>query len=90
MNRLEALYVKHLRSIFGLPQNTSEKKLRLTIKELRIVCRLAVSILKIWHKNKMHFEEFPLFYEKVLRKYFIIEELYPKPGVKLDFYKIKF
>jgi hypothetical protein len=48
INRVETILVKHLRSIFGLPQNTSEKKLRLTIGEPRIVCRLAVRMLRIW------------------------------------------
>jgi len=66
MNRLETILVKHLRSIFRLPQNTSEKKLRLTIGEPRIVCRLAVRMLKIWHKYRMHFGEFPLFTRKFL------------------------
>jgi len=91
MNILETILVEHLRCIFGLPQNTSEKRLRLTIGEPRIVCRLAIRMLKIWRKYKMHFGEFPLFYEKLLRKYFNVDdELYPKPGVKLDFFKIKF
>jgi len=89
INRLETILVKHLRSIFGLPQNTSEKKFRLTIGEPRIVRRLAVRMLKIWHKYKMLFGEFHLFYEKVLRKYFSLDELYPKPGEKLDFFKVK-
>jgi len=90
MNKLDNLLMKHLRGIFGLPANTSAQKLRATIGEPKIACRLAVRLLKNWHKYKMHFGEYPLMYEKALRKYFSESELYPKEGTSLDFYQIKF
>ena len=90
MNRLDDLLMKHLRGIFGLPANTSAQKLRATIGEPKIACRLAVRLLKNWHKHKVHFGEYPIFFEKILRNYFSENELYPKAGITLDFYEIKF
>ena len=90
MKRLEDVLMKHLRSIFGLPANTSARRLSLTLGEPNITTRLAVRLLKNWHKYHMHFGEYPYFYEKILRKYFSEEEIFPRDFASLNFYEIKF
>ena len=67
MDKLDDLLMRHLRGIFGLPRNTSGRKLRLVIGEPKIACRLAVRLLRNWHKYKMHFGEYPTYYEKIFK-----------------------
>ena len=80
MKRLEDVLARHLKSIFGLPSNTSHRRMLAEIK-----MRLAVRLLKNWHKYKENFGEFPTLYEPVLLRYFDRTDLYPERAGEVDF-----
>ena len=85
MKRLEDVLARHLKGIFGLPKNTSHRRMLATLGEPEIKMRLAISLLKNWHKYKENFGEFPMLYEQVLLKYFENKDLYPAVDYEVDF-----
>ena len=72
MNKIEQTLVKFLKSILGVPLNTSHRRLMLVIGEPDLTVRLSLRLLKNWHKYKEQFGEYPLMYENILRKFFEI------------------
>jgi hypothetical protein len=85
MKRLEDTLVRHLKSIFDLPKNTSHRRILATLGESEIKMRLAIRLLKNWHKYKENFGEYPMFYENTLLKYFNNNELYSSNYSNIDF-----
>ena len=75
MRSIEKSLLKHLKSIFDLPENTSHRRLQVIIGEPDLRIRLSIRLLKNWHKYKEHFEEEPEIVKKALKKYFTDEEL---------------
>ena len=87
MKQVDKTLTRHLISIFGLPQNTKHKLLRLVIGEPRIQTRLAMRLINNWHKHKYHFKEenHPIMYEKTLLEYFSKDDIYLTNGDYKDF-----
>jgi uncharacterized protein (UPF0147 family) len=77
MKRLEDTLVRHLKSIFDLPKNTSHRRILATLGESEIKMRLAIRLLKNWHKYRENFGQYPILYENTLLKYFDNKDLYP-------------
>jgi hypothetical protein len=50
MAKLNLLLLQHLKSMFGLPINTSHRRLQIVLGEPDIHIRLVVRLLKNWHK----------------------------------------
>jgi hypothetical protein len=67
---IEQTILRHLKSILGLPKETSHKKIQLVLGEPDLRVKLALRLLKIWHKHREQFGEYPSSYEKTLCKYF--------------------
>jgi hypothetical protein len=59
MVTLENALSKHMKSIFGLPRETSHRRLRLTLGEPDLKVRLACRLIKYWHRYKEHFGDYP-------------------------------
>jgi len=55
MKKLEDTLVRHLKSIFDLPKSTSHRRILATLGESEIKMRLAVRLLKNWHKYRKNF-----------------------------------
>ena len=89
MKKLENVLAVHLKGIFGLPVNTSHRRILATLGEPEIKMRLAVRLLKNWHKYKENFGEFPKLYEETLLKYFDVAHLYPKKAGDVDFTELR-
>jgi hypothetical protein len=89
MKRLEDVLARHLKSIFGLPANTSHRRMLATLGEPEIKMRLAVRLLKNWHKYRENFGEFPTLYEPTLLKYFEKKDLYPEKIGEVDFQALR-
>ena len=75
MKKLNLVLLEHLKSIFKLPKNTSHKRIQMVLGEPDIHVRLAMRLLKNWHKYQAHFGEFPELMRPVLLTYFSQEEL---------------
>ena len=73
--RLENTMITHIKSIFGVPTNTSHKRLMVILGEPEIKYSLSIRLLKNWYKYKEHFGEYPLKFKKTLLEYFKEEEL---------------
>ena len=70
MRSIEKSLLKHLKSIFDLPENTSHRRLQVFLGEPDLRIRLSIRLLKNWHKYKKHFGEEPEIVKKALKKYF--------------------
>ena len=70
INRLSTVLFEHLKSLYGLPVNISHKRLQLVLGEPDIQVRLAIRLLKNWHKYVDHFKEAPEKLRPVIEKYF--------------------
>ncbi|MFM7851446.1 MAG: RNA-directed DNA polymerase, partial [Flammeovirgaceae bacterium] len=79
MESIEKTLLRHLKSIFDLPENTSHRRLQIVLGEPDLRVRLSIRLLKNWHKYKEHFEEEPEAVKKVLTTYFSEEELSNTP-----------
>jgi hypothetical protein len=75
MKAIENTLLKHLKSIFDLPENTSHRRLQVVLGEPDLRVRLSVRLLKNWHKYKEHFEEEPEVVKQILKTYFIHDDL---------------
>ena len=75
MRSIEKSLLKHLKSIFDLPENTSHRRLQVILGEPDLRIRLSIRLLKNWHKYRGHFGEEPEVVKKALKKYFTDEEL---------------
>ena len=75
MKKLDNLLLRHIKVIFRLPSNTSHNRLQLTLGEPDLSSRLAVRLLKNWHKYKEHFGEYPEKFRNCLKVYFTDEEI---------------
>ena len=75
IQKLNLLLMEHLKSLFGLPINTSHKRLQLTLGEPDIQVRLALRLLKLCHKYVKHFGEFPDKFKTTVLLYFSEEEI---------------
>jgi hypothetical protein len=62
MGRIHTTIIKHIKAIFGLPKNTSHERLQLVLGIPELKYRLAVFLLKNWHKYKDHFGVYPEYY----------------------------
>ena len=89
MKKLENVLAVHLKGIFGLPVNTSHRRILATLGEPEIKMRLAVRLLKNWHKYKENFGDFPKLYEETLLSYFDLAHLYPKKAGDVDFTSLR-
>jgi hypothetical protein len=87
MSEINLTLLKHLKKIFGLPDNTSHTKLSLVMGEPDLRIRLAVRLLKNWHKYRNHFGMFPEKYREVLLEYFDQEVLESEEGTDYDVLK---
>jgi len=85
MKKLEDTLVVHIKSIFDLPKSTSHRRILAALGEPEIKMRLAVRLLKNWHKYKENFGDYPLFYEETLLKYFENKNLYPNKVTDVNF-----
>jgi len=70
MRSIEKSLLKHLKSIFDLPKNTSHRKLQVVLGESDLRIHLRVGLLKNWHKFKKHIGEEPKLVKKELKKYY--------------------
>jgi hypothetical protein len=70
MRSIEKSLLKHLKSIFDLPVNTSHRRLQVLLGEPDLRIRLSIRLLKNWHKYKKHFGEEPEIVKKSLKKFF--------------------
>ncbi len=70
LERLDSAIMKHIKSIFKLPFNSSHDRLRILLAEPEIEYKLAIRLLKIYHRYKYHFGESPDKYRKQLLLYF--------------------
>jgi hypothetical protein len=84
MKDLQRTLLVHLKSILGLPTNTSHDRLQATFGEPDLKLRLAVRLLKNWYKYYDHYEEYPTIYEDTLLKYFSKDELFLSPEDRED------
>jgi len=75
IRKLHLVLIQHIKSLFGLPINTSHKRLQLVLGEPDIQVSLAVRLLKNWHKYCEHYGEEPEKLKPALKKYFTDEEL---------------
>ncbi len=69
--------------------NTSHRRILATLGEPEIKMRLAVRLLKNWHKYRENFGEFPTLYEATLLSYFDKAHLYPSNGLGVDFTELR-
>jgi hypothetical protein len=79
MVKLNLLLLQHLKSMFGLPINTSHRRLQLVLGEPDIHIRLVVRLLKNWHKYFNHFKEYPEKLRATLKLYFNDQEISEYP-----------
>ncbi len=75
MRSIEKSLLKHLKSIFDLPKNTSHRRLQVFLGEPDLRIRLSIRLLKNWHIYKKHFREEPEIVKKALKKYFSVDIL---------------
>ena len=76
MNNIQKTILGHLRSIFGLPWNTSGGRIGIVLGEPTVEVKLATRLLKNWHKYRGHFGSYPEIYKNILIKYFGEEVVY--------------
>jgi hypothetical protein len=70
LSRLDGTLMKHIEKMFNLPGNTSHDRLRIILGEPNVEYRLAIRLLKIYHKYRKHFGADPIRFRGVLLKYF--------------------
>jgi len=83
IDRLDKTVMKHIVSMFNLPKNTSYNRLRIIFGEPNIEYKLAIRLLKVYHKYKNHFQESSEIFKKLLNEYFddsILSGVYDKAG----------
>ena len=66
LDRLNKTVMRHIVHMLGLPNNTSHDRLRIILGEPDIETKLAIRLLKIYHKYKKHFSESPEEYRNQL------------------------
>jgi len=77
MSEIELTLARHLKNIFGLPINTSHRRLLVTLGEPDLNVRLALRLLKNWHKYNKQYGQYPTIFEATLLNYFDKADLYP-------------
>jgi hypothetical protein len=73
MTEIQKILMRHLKSIFGLPLNTGHNRLQLVLGIPDLRYRLAVLLLKNWHKYKSHYGAYPEKFRKTLLGYFSVD-----------------
>ena len=73
--RLDKCMMSHMKTILGCKYNTSHEKLRLMVGEPEIKIRLALRLLKTYHKFIQHFNYEPMKFKRMLKSYFDDEDI---------------
>jgi hypothetical protein len=89
MKMIGKTLLKHIKGIFDLPTNTSHQRIMLVLGEPDLKIRLAVRLLKNYHKYIWHFREVPYIFNKALGNYFSQEEINAKLSDEIDYDEIK-
>jgi hypothetical protein len=83
---LDKTMLKHLKSILGLPINTSHRRLHVCLGECNIQIHLVLRLLKNYHKYLQHFGEEAYLLKQIQAKYFSDDEI---NGINFDYGKLK-